>query len=221
MARYTTWAPSGRNRSVDRVELAPAIPTGLDRRLLGDLAGRRVLDLGCGCGNTSVAMARAGAKVVGVDTDPDQLHAARELCEVHEVRVELHHSDLADLAFLRAETLDAAVSVFELARVDDLDRVFRQVHRVLCTDAPFVISLPHPTSQLTDPDDPSRLVARYHDDGPLPGDHGADRRHRVSDVFAGLTRANFRVDVLLEPEPTDPRSLLPETLVIRGRKEGK
>jgi len=52
----------------------------------------------------------------------------------------------------------------------------------------------------------------------------------MSEVFAGMCRAKFRVDTMLEPEPlTDgPRSrhwrdtfrMVPRTLVVRGRKEG-
>jgi len=32
---------------------------------LGDIAGKRILDIGCGAGTTSIAMAKAGATVVG------------------------------------------------------------------------------------------------------------------------------------------------------------
>ncbi len=197
------------------------MPDGLDRRLLGDLTGRRILDLGCGCGNSSVAMARAGAKVVAVDTDTAQLQMARELSEAQEVRIEFHNADLADLAFLRAETFDLAVSVFEITRTDDLDRLFRQVHRVLKPDSVFLMSLPHPVAQQCDPLDPTRLVARYHSDTPATSGSPTDIRYRISDVFSALTRANFRVDTLLEPEPADPGALLPDAVIIRGRREGK
>jgi hypothetical protein len=57
-----------------------------------------------------------------------------------------------------------------------------------------------------------------------------DYHHTVGDIFSGLTRTNFRVDTVLEPEPlaVGPRSplwddafrLVPRTLVIRARKEG-
>jgi hypothetical protein len=43
----------------------------------------------------------------------------------------LHQSDLADLAFLRNASIDLVVSVFALAAVDDLDRVFRK-YTVCC-----------------------------------------------------------------------------------------
>ncbi len=48
--------------------------------LMGDLAGRRVLDVGCGAGWMSVAAARRGARLVlGLDVLPTALGAARLL----------------------------------------------------------------------------------------------------------------------------------------------
>jgi hypothetical protein len=52
----------------------------------------------------------------------------------------------------------------------------------------------------------------------------------ISEVFSSFARANFRVDTVLEPEPTTPgpRSaqwhdhmrFVPATLIIRARKQG-
>jgi SAM-dependent methyltransferase len=45
--------------------------------LAGDLAGRRVLDLGCGDGTLTVRLVEAGAVVVAVDADPSMVRATR------------------------------------------------------------------------------------------------------------------------------------------------
>lgn len=45
-------------------------------RLIGDLAGLRILDAGCGTGRVGVELARREADVVGIDVDPSMLAAA-------------------------------------------------------------------------------------------------------------------------------------------------
>lgn len=226
--RYSTAHPFAANRSVDRFELGPDLPP-LDRRLIGDVNGQRVLDLGCGMGHGAVALARQGAKVIAVDADGAQLAFARELADQHKVKIELHHADLADLAFLRSASIDLVVSVYALAAVDDLDRVFRQVHRILHPQAPLLFTLPHPFFVLAAPGDDTgpRIVRRFTSTRPLGQGHTLTYPHQFGDLHAGLHRANFRLDVVLEPEP-DPHGTwrspltgwLPPTLVVRARKEG-
>jgi len=223
--------------AVDSVVYGPDIGTEAEFRLLGNLTGKRVLELGCGGGTNVVAMAAQGAHAIGLDFSPEQLAAARRLAEREEVKVELHTGDLAELVFLRAESIDVAFSAYALGLVEDLNRVFRQVHRVLRQGSPFVFSLPHPCSHLIDDDDPEQplLIRRSYFDRagvnydfeglPLSAHH-----HTFSDLFTGLSRANFRVDTVLEPEPgaeghrsphwRDAYHLVPRTLVIRARKEG-
>lgn len=172
-------------------------------------------------GHSAVAMAKAGAKVIAVDPDAAQLEHARQLAEEHEVKVELHHGDLADLAFIRNESIDMVVSIHALAAEADLDRPFRQAHRVLKADMPFVLSLPHPTASLVDhfSTDENQVIRGYFDPALLGSGPSQTHRHLIGDVFSGLSRANFRVDTLIEnPYADKPR--LPETLVFRGKKIG-
>jgi SAM-dependent methyltransferase len=230
---FTAW-PAWADLPLDVVVYGPDIANESDLRLLGRLDGKRVLELGCGGGPAAVAMARQGAKVIAVDSSTDQIGHARRLSEREEVTVEWHQGDLADLAFVRADTVDVVLSVYALGTVGDLDRVFRQVHRVLRPDAPFVISLPHPAWRAADGGDAPAWRHAYWDRTPRPwtdgSETGADHPLTVADLFGSLTRANFRVDTVLEPEPLDgaPRSTwwqpamaqLPSTLIVRARKVG-
>jgi SAM-dependent methyltransferase len=65
-------------------------------RLLGDLGGQRVLDLGCGEGSNSVLLARAGATVVGVDLSPKLVELAHRRAALNNVadRVRFHCSPI-------------------------------------------------------------------------------------------------------------------------------
>ena len=121
-------------------------PTDDELRLCGDVSSKRVLDLGCGRGDSTLAFARRGAKVIGIDHSADQLAYARRLAEEEDLRIELRHEDLADLAFLPPASVDVAFSGSALTHVVDTGRVFRQVHRVLKTGAPFVFSVEHPAA---------------------------------------------------------------------------
>jgi SAM-dependent methyltransferase len=227
-SRYSTAHPVALNRSAEHLELGPDLPL-LDRRLVGDVTGKRVVDLGCGMGHGAVALARQGAKVIGVDSDPAQLAHARELADHYEVKLELHHADLADLAFVRSASVDLVVSVYSLAAIDDLDRVFRQAHRVLHPQAPLLFTLPHPFTMLVRPmgDGSLRVERPFATRSPLGEGPTLTYPHQFGDVHTRLTRANFRVDVVLEPDPergaswrTPLTGWVPSTLVLRARKEG-
>jgi len=219
----------------DALEYGPDVATEAQLRLLGNVEGRRVLVLGAGSGAELVTLARQGAHVIGVDPDLAAIEAARTAADEAEVKIELHQSDLAELPFVRADALDGALSVFALAGVDDLDRVFRQVHRVLHTECHVVVSVPHPAYVMLDPDsdEPPTVVRAYFDRDPRPWSvadrQGEEHPRTISELFASLTRANFRVDTLLEPEPaggrvsrlwTEAMRWAPATLIMRARKEG-
>lgn len=220
--RFTPAAPHGADLSDQVVTYGPDIPTETELKLLGHVEGTRVLVLGCGAGAAAIALARQGAKVIAVDAEAAQVAAAREAAEAAGVRIELHHAPLAELAFVRADTIDAALSVYGFCVIDDLDRVFRQVDRCLKPEHPMVFSVPHPVATIVDLDDRARVHRSYgdsspitwHDDGRLVVDHP----RTIESLFTSLMRANFRVDTIREPVPRG--QLIPPTLVVRARKQG-
>jgi ubiquinone/menaquinone biosynthesis C-methylase UbiE len=158
-------------------------------KLLGDVAGKRVLELGFRMSSSAIELASKGALVIGVDASASRVAAVKQVAEQEGVKVDVRAGDLAELAFVRADTVDAAVSDHGLDDVPDIDRVFRQVHRVLRSDGLLLFTLPHPAA----------------------GDASYFAGRTIGALFASLTRANFRIDTLLEPEPH---------LIVRARKLG-
>lgn len=67
--------------------------------VIGDLEGRRVLEVGCGSGNLTTFHALRGARAVGVDVSAGMLQLARRRAEVNGVsdRVELLAQPIEDL----------------------------------------------------------------------------------------------------------------------------
>lgn len=201
------------DHSLESVDFGPGVGTDVERRLLGDVTGRRILDVGCGQGHTAVGLAVRGARVIAIDDDVSQLGAARGLAGHHEVTIEFHQAKPAELAFLAADHVDLAIAITTLSFVQDLDRVFRQVHRVIGPGGHFVLSVPHPAAITAADDDPNRTVTAWDHREPI----GERWLHSAERIVTSLTRANFAVDQLLERRDT---ALTPATLVIRARKLG-
>ena len=232
--RFSPGGSDGMALASDVLQYGPGLPPESELKLLGHVDGRRILDLGCGAGAGSVALAKAGARIIAVHEEGPNVATTRDNAEREGVRVETHHGPLPELAFVRADTIDAAVSVYGLAAADDLDRIFRQVHRVLRPERPLVFSLPHPAFTLLDPDGGEPVLRRtWWDPSPVAwsvaaGGTEPDRARTLSGLFASLGRANFRVDALAEPEPdraacpddswSDAMRWVPPTLIVRARK---
>jgi SAM-dependent methyltransferase len=196
--------------------------TERELRLLGDLRGKRVLDLGCGNGSAGITFAQQGAIVIAIDGSDAHLARARERSEREEVKVEWRKGDLADLAFLRAESIDAAFSGFAVAEVEDAARLFRQVQRVLKPNGPFVFSYEHPMAMCIGP--AGTVDRSYFEPGPIDVDRDGEAvrvfARGIGEVFTDLGRAGFRVDTVLEPGSDVPGAQVPSTIVWRARKEG-
>lgn len=235
--RHAAGYQAGAKLPTHVAQYGPDIPGEDELRLLGDIKGKRIIELGCGGAQCSIAFAKQGAHAIGIDFSTEQLAFARRLAEREEVKVELIHGDLADLARFGPSSIDAVFSAYAFSYVEDLNRVFRQVHRVLKPDAPLVFSLPHPAYRMIDDDSEHPFLVRrsYFDHHPidyeLDGIEFTDYHHTISDLFMGLVRSSFEVDTILEPAPAKgrPRSsfwretfdYVPRTLIMRARKLGR
>ena len=197
-------------------------------RLLGDVERKRVLELGCGDGTRAVELARRGANVIAVDPSTEAGLATRKRAETAEVRIELRTGDLADLAFLRGDSVDVAFAEGSLASLADLGRVLRQVQRVLRAGAWFVFSLPHPVAVLRRHRGrarrlaaarPCRTVDRSYFDDDVP--YGADgppapRSPTSSRCSAGSGSGSTPCSSPSRPATARGRALLPDHRDLAG-----
>jgi 2-polyprenyl-6-hydroxyphenyl methylase/3-demethylubiquinone-9 3-methyltransferase len=94
------------------------------------LAGRRVLDVGCGGGLLAEPLARAGAQVVGIDASPGNLGAARRHAASQGVAVDYRLGDPGQ-TLASAEQFDVVLALEVVEHVSDaaafLDTVTRHV----------------------------------------------------------------------------------------------
>lgn len=186
------------------------VPDDLDLRICGDVRGKRVLELGIfGAMPNCVTLARKGARVTAVDPRRDAIQRARHAASVEEVSVEFHESDLADLGMLMSTSVDLAVCVHQITVGTDIARLFRQVHRVLKPEAGFIFCLGHPAAAIFDSGD-ATVKRQYGSASPT-----------IGELTMALQRTNFTIDVMHELMPlSQPRAVVPSTLVVRVRKLG-
>ena len=131
-------------------------PEGLredDEALLGPVAGRAVLEVGCGSGAGARWLTAAGALAVGLDVSGGMLAQARPAEARSGLTAPLVQADAGALPFA-AESFDLVCSAYgALPFVADLVAVHREVARVLRSGGRWVFSVTHPV-RWAFPDDP-------------------------------------------------------------------
>jgi len=227
------------NLPLDDVHFGHDVPRESELRILGALEGKRVVDLGCGGGQNVIAFNRMGAHAIGIDFSGVQLELAAKRAVEQEMRCEFRQGDVADLAFLPKDSVDLVFSAGTFTYVEDLPRVFRQVHRVLRPKASFVFAYDHPVVFVhetehgpfpadplspVEPSDETAARRSYFDDTPIVvqwiDTPFTIYRRTNADVFNSLIRTGFQVDVLLEPLPAGKNPIEPSTIIWRARKAG-
>ena len=183
-------------------------------RVLGDVRGRDVLEIGSGAGQCSRWVRTRGGRGYGLDLSHRQLQHSRRLdaetgVAVPSVRATATHLPFRDACF------DVVFSSFgALQFVSDIEVAVAEVVRVLRPGGRFAFSITHPTRWMF-PDDPGRAgltaTQSYWDRTPYVEIDDASgvvayvEHHRtLGDWVRLLAAAGFVLTDLVEPEwPAD------------------
>ncbi|MBE2896799.1 bifunctional 2-polyprenyl-6-hydroxyphenol methylase/3-demethylubiquinol 3-O-methyltransferase UbiG [Pasteurellaceae bacterium HPA106] len=95
------------------------------------LAGKRVLDVGCGGGILSESMARMGAQVVGIDMSPQPLAVAREHARDQSLSIDYRQQTIESLAAEQGGQFDVITCMEMLEHVPDPAAVVRACQQLL------------------------------------------------------------------------------------------
>jgi SAM-dependent methyltransferase len=213
-------------------------PEGLreaDVHLLGDVTGRRVLEIGCGSAPCSRWLRSAGAEPVALDVSGGMLARAAELNRATGLPVGLLQGDAGALP-LTDGSVDLACSAFGgLPFVADAGAVLAEVARVLRPGGRFVTSVNHPMRwPMPDSPDPAdlRVTSSYFDRRPYveTDDRGrtvyVEHHRTIGDWVRAVVGAGLVLSDLIEPEWTPGRTetwgqwspergaLMPGTLIL-------
>lgn len=111
--------------------------------MLGEVAGKRILDAGCGEGFLSRLMAGMGARVTGVDLSAKLLEIANERTPAQST-IDYILADLERLDALEDASFDLIVSSMALQDLPDYQAALRELFRVLKPGGDCIIAILHP-----------------------------------------------------------------------------
>ena len=119
--------------------------------VLDDVAGKDVVELGCGTGYFGAWLAKRGARVTGVDVTPAQLETARRCSEELGIRMELIEANAEDVP-LPDESFDLALSEYGASIWCDPYKWIPEAARLLRPGGELVFLCNSPLSILCSPD---------------------------------------------------------------------
>lgn len=185
------------------IHYGPGAPNEKVLRLLGNLKGMKILEIGCGGAQCGIAMAKQGAKVTGIDISEEQLKFAKKLAKKNKVKINLIQGSYQDLKQFKSNSYDIVFSAYALHYSPDLESVFKQVYRILKKKGIFVLSLDHHFFKIVDPKT-LKLKSSYFKIGKHIENYSKGKfvmyDHTVSELFNYLVDSEFIVERILEPD---------------------
>ncbi len=190
-------------------------------RFMGDVKGKRILDLGCGEGGYSRELAKRGASLVAVDCSRRTIDYAVRLAQKENLPIDHFVRNSNDLFGIKSESFDAVLCSMMLMDCEDFEGTLREAYRVLKPGGRLFASVLHP------------CFDGNHDTGIGRQGEGADRqvvvmnyfspkewraplwggtipviwRHRtMEDYVKAFVKAGFIIADLNEPRATDEQA---------------
>lgn len=206
--------------------------------MIGNVAGKRILDLGCGDAEIGVELLQqGGASYLGVEGSKNMALAAAENLEGTTGQV--IHSSMEEWR-PHPDFYDFVLSRFALHYLEDLRSVFKKVHDSLVPGGKFIFSVQHPVlTSSTKREGSGRRTDWIVDDyffqseraEPWIGRKVIKYHRTIEEYFQLLLQAGFTVDNLREGKPRvenfssqkeyERRMRIPLVLMISGTKQGE
>ncbi|MCH9684737.1 MAG: class I SAM-dependent methyltransferase [Deltaproteobacteria bacterium] len=217
----------------------PLFPTDEQLGMVGQVQGKRVLEVGSGACACGIALARKGATVTCVDVSQEQLRRGTVNAQKAGVEVRTLLGDAYDLGSPGEEQFDLVVAIASFQYVPDLARALAAAFQILRPGGRIIFSIPHPIMEVFDASVLSvedGADPRYSYRGPVQWKWEPDDefefvtyRRTVADIINQVVGEGFqvqRVEELMplkqEPDWTDVereiRTRYPSFLVVQAIK---
>ncbi|MBF4692106.1 helix-turn-helix domain-containing protein [Fusibacter ferrireducens] len=204
-------------------------------QLLGDLAGKKVLEIGCGTGRSLQYIGEQKASELwGIDISVEQLKKAKQYLATCHLSAHLICSPMEETCGLPTDYFDRVYSVYGMGWTTDLVGTFRLIATYLKSDGIFIFSWSHPIHKCVAVEgEMLNFKKNYFDESwySVSKDGGmlslSDRK--LSTYVNALAQAGFVIEEMIEASDEDllelkdsqfaqKAKMLPVTFVIKARK---
>ena len=204
--------------------------------LIGQVKGKRILDLGCGDAAFGLELIEAGCRgYVGLESSNRMADLAKKTLSGTEGTFE--HSTIEAWSY-PPKAFDLVISRLALHYVANLDDAFANVRRTLKPNGRFVFSIVHPVITSSDKSRQAGgqrhdwIVDNYFNTGPrqvhFMGTQVEQLHRPLEEIYLSMQKAGFLVECLRESRPRrknfqdralfERRCRIPLFLFLSGRK---
>lgn len=205
--------------------------------LLGDMTGKRALEIGCGNGRSlKYVHDRGASEVWGIDLSPEQIQRTRVFLSSQGVQAHLLCAPMEEDCGIPTDYFDVVYSVFGIGWTTDLDATFQRIHTYLKPGGRLLFNWSHPIHKCTQLAE-GRLIFcnRYFDEGWYAAQIGGGEimlsNRMMSTYINALAASGFRIERLIEEgdhealcsdqsDFAQKARIAPVGFVLQARKEG-
>ncbi|MEO8664393.1 MAG: class I SAM-dependent methyltransferase [Ignavibacteria bacterium] len=170
--------------------------------LLPDVAGKEILDAGCGPGLYTELLTDRGAHVTAIDFSSEMIALTKERAgdKAKVIKANLN----APLDFLNDGEFDIIISSMVIHYIKDWDLLFSEFNRVLKKDGILIFSTGHPFAEYNLHSEGNYFETEMISElWPSYNVNVSSYRRPLGDIFKVLKETGFRIDEVLEPLPVE------------------
>lgn len=211
-------------------------------KLIGNVNGKRIIDIGCGPGDLSRKLANRGGEITGVDLSKEFIDYCKNLEDTMKDNIEYFCMDASNLSKLYGKTYNLAVMDMVFINISNrktIGNIFKETYKILGDNGRVIFSTLHPiqmynkenlTERQTLPKDFSYFKSgvKFDSDVLLSDSsriHLQDIHWKLEDYLDILKRNNFVVTDIREPHPIKKGLIgdyrYPEFIIFEAKKDKK
>lgn len=206
-------------------------------QLLGDVSGKKILEIGCGSGQSLQYVGeRKASELWGMDISENQLEKTKQHLTEFGLSAKLICSPMEEECGIPEDYFDFVYSVYAIGWTTDLEGTFRRIAYYLKKDGVFIFSWSHPIHKCVAAEDNMLVFKKSYFDKSwyslsLGGSTLTLSDRKLSTYMNALAKAGFVIEQLIEESDDEimksransdnfakKAKMLPVTFVFKVRK---